>query len=100
VNEAEDMVVDLMPNVVCINVQTLQEFTLTGCGFSVLPSQFAQTAFRNGTLVQALPDYRLQDHDVDICLVYQSRKRNSRAASAFVDHVTTWFASPEKFLQK
>jgi DNA-binding transcriptional LysR family regulator len=99
-SEAEEVVVDLTPNVICNNAQMLQEFTLAGCGFALLPYRFAQTAIGNGSLVHLLPDHQVQDHDVDVCLVYQSRKRNSRVASAFIDHVASWFASPTKLLQE
>ncbi|CAB3755350.1 LysR family transcriptional regulator [Paraburkholderia solisilvae] len=96
----EDDVIELTPNVVCNNAKVLQELTLSGCGFSILPRQFVQQAISDGTLVRLLPDYRLQNSDVDICVVYQSRKRNSRIASVFVEHVLSALGSPVKYVQE
>ncbi|GAB2899162.1 LysR family transcriptional regulator [Paraburkholderia jirisanensis] len=90
--EADD-VIELTPNVVCNNSTILQELTFSGCGFAILPRQFVQTAIIDGSLVELLPSYRLQNCDVDVCVVYQSRKRNSRIASVFVDHVVSSFGS-------
>jgi DNA-binding transcriptional LysR family regulator len=83
--------VDVTPSIVCNNARMLEDLTFSGCGFAVLPYGFVQAALGNGTLIQLLPDYRLQEHNVDICLVYQSRKRSSRITSVFVDHVVSWF---------
>ncbi|PRE77831.1 LysR family transcriptional regulator [Burkholderia gladioli] len=91
----EDEIIDLIPQVICNNAQMLHELTLSGCGFSVLPQRLAQTAIAGGKLVQLLPEYRLRDLNVDVCLVYPTRKRNSRIATAFIDHVIQWFDSPD-----
>jgi DNA-binding transcriptional LysR family regulator len=92
----EDEVIEPTPNVVCNNAKMLQELTFSGCGYAVLPRQFVQTAIDDGALVEVLPGYRLQNYGVDICVVYQSRKRNRRIASVFVDHVVSWLGSPAK----
>ncbi|GAB2899085.1 hypothetical protein GCM10027093_39060 [Paraburkholderia jirisanensis] len=88
---AADEVLELVPTVICNNAQMLQELTALGCGFSILPRHFIKAALTSGTLIELLPNYELRDRSVDVCLVYSSRKRNSRVASVFIDHLISWF---------
>lgn len=65
----------------------LTKACVAGMGIALLTEAMVAQPLREGTLVQVLPDYRIDG--LELFVVYQSRRQLPRAASAFVDFATT-----------
>jgi DNA-binding transcriptional LysR family regulator len=78
-------VVDIVPTLVCEDVQTVLRTTLDGVGISSMSAAVAAPYVRAGTLHRVLPS-RIIDH-IQVLAVYPSRKSLAPRARAFLDHI-------------
>jgi DNA-binding transcriptional LysR family regulator len=90
-SEEKESMVALMPRLTCNNALMLQKLALEGAGFAILPFATVEADLLAGSLVQLLPMYRILGNEVSICLVYRSRKNNSRIVQTFIEHLLRSF---------
>jgi len=70
---------------VCANTAQAQlKAAAAGMGICFLPKPIAFASLTAGTLVEVLPDYR--QRDIDMYVVYPSRRQIPAAVTAFVEH--------------
>ena len=69
----------------------LQSAALEGMGFSILPEKLVERDLASGALCRLLAPTIVQDADVDLFLVYPSRRFVNRRVRTFIDHVTALF---------
>jgi DNA-binding transcriptional LysR family regulator len=84
--------ISLIPSFVCNNAMMLHQLVKEGMGFAILPTVFVEDELRSGKFVACLAGQRIVRSDVDVCLVYPSRKFINRKLRTFIDHVVDEFS--------
>ncbi|WP_274389196.1 LysR family transcriptional regulator [Paraburkholderia tagetis] len=80
---------------VSVNSSLLQrQIALAGAGIALLPEFTVANDVRIGTLTQVLGEYRIENDDVTIKLVYQERELLPGKVRAFVDFAVSHFDLP------
>jgi DNA-binding transcriptional LysR family regulator len=62
-----------------------------GMGIGALPTLSVRTAFRNGSLVRVLPEYRLQQY-LNVYAVYASRQYLDAKIKTWIEFLKQWVA--------
>jgi len=86
-------VIDVNCRLVTNEATSLMQACIHGTGVSFLPIYLIQPSIDNGQLVQVLPDWALKD--MDIFVLYPSRKHLSPIVRAIIDFLSDYFKRHE-----
>lgn len=79
-------VVSLQPVYTVNSASMVRAATLAGTGISVLPESYIADALESGELVRILGDYRIDDPDTQLSIVYPNRQFLPARTRSFVEH--------------
>jgi DNA-binding transcriptional LysR family regulator len=87
----QEIRVSVNPTFSSNNALMLKQVALAGMGIALLSSALVNDDLRAGSLVRLLGDYAVLNSDVDIALVYPSRKLVPRKIRSFIDFAVAYF---------
>ncbi len=66
---------------------------MAGSGIAILPESFVADAISRGELVRLLADYRIDDTDAQLAVVYPNRQFVPARTRSFVEHALYHFGA-------
>jgi DNA-binding transcriptional LysR family regulator len=90
--ELGDYDVDIRCRLTANEATALMSAARYGMGIAMQPTYLVSELIRSGELVTVLPQWRPED--LKIYVLYASRKHQSAAVRALIDHLQQWFQQP------
>ncbi|MBI0326168.1 MULTISPECIES: LysR family transcriptional regulator [Burkholderia] len=85
--------VTLQPSYTINDAWLVRAAVLAGSGIAILPESFVADAISRGELVRLLADYRIDDPDAQLAVVYPNRQFVPARTRSFVEHALYHFGA-------